>query len=168
MQRAFEGDLMESSEMRVRRAGPEDVEAIAGLSATLFREAAGRREPGVNPDWPEARGRGYFAGLVAGDGSVCLLAEAGGEVVGYLAARAREGTNLRPAKTAELESMYVREEYRNSGVGARLAEEFFVWAKLRGAERASVTAYADNGGAIRFYERWGFRPRSVSLDKDIG
>ncbi len=54
------------------------------------------------------------------------------------------------------------------GVGERLVGEFLAWARERGAERASVTAYADNGCAIRFYERYGFRPRSVSLERRIG
>jgi len=36
---------------------------------------------------------------------------------------------------------------------------------VEGAERATVTAHAANGRAIRFYERCGFRPRSVSLER---
>lgn len=34
--------------------------------------------------------------------------------------------------------------------------------------RASVTAYAANGGAVRFYEREGFSPRNLSLERDLG
>ncbi len=64
--------------------------------------------------------------------------------------------------------MYVLEGYRGQGVGARLVDEFLGWAWSRGAERASVVvAYAANERAIRFYQRAGFRPKSVSLERGI-
>ena len=96
-----------------------------------------------------------------------MLAEFAGRTVGYLAARVGEGTTLRPVRVAELESMYIREEYRDMGVDARLVDAFLGWAGLRGAERASVVAYAANKRAIRFYQRSGFRPRSVSLEREL-
>jgi len=66
-----------------------------------------------------------------------------------------------------LESICVRENQRSSGVGTKLVEEFIGWAGSQGAGRVSVTAYAANERAIRFYERFGFRPRSVSLERGI-
>ncbi len=154
-------------ELRLRRAEAEDVMDIVGLSSALFREDAGRRDPCTNLNWPREEGQEYFAGLVARAGSLCLLAEVGGEVVGYLAGRVEEGTALRPWRVAELESMYVRGGYRNQGVGARLVGGFLGWVGSRGAERASVTAYATNERAIRFYQRAGFRPRRVSLEREM-
>jgi hypothetical protein len=41
-----------------------------------------------------------------------------------------------------------------------------VWAAEKGAQRATVTAYAANDGARRFYARHGFAVRSVTLDLD--
>jgi ribosomal protein S18 acetylase RimI-like enzyme len=155
------------TEVRVRRAGTGDVAEIVELSTALFREDAGRKDPFTNLGWPEEEGLAYFAGLVSGAGSVCLLAELEGRTVGYLAGRVGEGTTLRPVRVAELESMYVREGYRDLGVGARLVDGFLGWAGSRGAERASVVAYAANERAIRFYRRWGFRPRSVSLEREL-
>ena len=158
---------MSGMELRLRRAEVEGVSDIVRLSSALFREDAGRRDPRANLNWPREEGQEYFAGLVASTGSLCLLAEVGGEVVGYLAGRVEEETTLRPWRVAELESMYVQGEYRSRGVGARLVGGFLEWAGLQGAERASVTAYATNGRAIRFYERAGFRPRRVSLEREI-
>ncbi len=74
-------------ELQLRRAEKEDVMEIVRLSAALFREDAGRRDPRANLNWPREEGQEYFAGLVASTGSLCLLAEVGGEVVGYLAGR---------------------------------------------------------------------------------
>lgn len=140
---------------------------VVGLSAALFREDAGRMDPSMNLDWPAEEGRGYFAGLIGDDRCLCLVAERDGEAVGYLAGRLRDADTLRPVGKAELESMYVREGSRNSGVGARLVEGFLEWSGERGAERASVTAYAANGRAIRSYERLGFAARSLFLERRI-
>lgn len=159
---------MPGTEVWVRRAGADDVADIVELSSALFREDAGQRDPFVNLNWPEEEGWEYFADLVTGDRSLCLLAEFAGEAVGYLAGRVGKRTALRPVKVAELESMYVWEGHRGRGVGARLVDEFLRWAESRGAERVSVVAYAANERAVHFYQRSGFRPKSVSLERAIG
>ena len=43
---------------------------------------------------------------------------------------------------------------------------FLAWAADNGAQRATVTAYAANEGAQRFYARHGFALKSVILDLD--
>jgi GNAT superfamily N-acetyltransferase len=153
---------------RIRRARVEDVVVIVELSSALFREDAGQRDPFMNLNWPRGEGREYFAGLVACDRSLCLLAEFAGVTAGYLVGHSQEETTLMLVKAAELESMYVRERYRGRGVGAALIGEFLGWARARGAQLASVTAYAANEGAIRLYKREGFRPKSLSLETSIG
>ncbi len=70
---------------------------------------------------------------------------------------------MRPVKAATLISVYVRPARRSSGAGARLVEAFVRWAGEQGAEHAEVTAYEANADAIRFYERSGFAPQSVTL-----
>ncbi len=121
-------------------------------------------DPAMNPTWPKEYGRRYFAGIVGRENGVCLLAEVSGGAVGYVAGYVREGDPSRPVVVARLESMYVRDAARDRGVGTKLALRFLGWAGSRGAERASGNAYASNGRAICFYERMGFRPRSLSME----
>lgn len=153
--------------MRVRRAEVGDTAKVVEMSGALFREDAGEGDSCTNLDWPEEEGREYFSGLIADEDNVCLLAEYGGKAVGYLAGRMKAGDTLRPVKLAELESMYVWGERRGRGTGASLVGEFLRWAGEKGAERSSVTAYAANERAIRFYESLGFRPLSLSLEKEV-
>jgi GNAT superfamily N-acetyltransferase len=161
---------MTDTEVRIRTAGPEDVPGIVGLSDALFWEDAGSRDPTMNLEWAAQEGRGYFADLLADDTAACWLAEhvPSGDAVGYLASRLGEANSLRAVRVATLESMYVRGEFRGRGVGSRLVERFLSWARERGAQRASVTAYAANNGAIRFYEREGFSPKNLTLEQDVG
>jgi GNAT superfamily N-acetyltransferase len=63
----------------------------------------------------------------------------------------------------EFESTYVREGVRGMRVGAKLAGGLLASAEVRGALRGSVTAFASNEHALRFYERRGFQPKSLTL-----
>lgn len=159
---------MPEERVQIERAGREDIEEIVELSAALFREDAGARDPFTNLDWPEEEGYEHFAALVDGEWSLCLLAVSGGRIVGYLAGYLGEKSGLRPVRMAELESMYVVGEYRGRGAGAELVREFLRWAGARSAERVSVTAYAANRRAIGFYERFGFRPKSLTMEMGVG
>ncbi|MEU3715535.1 GNAT family N-acetyltransferase [Streptomyces californicus] len=77
------------------------------------------------------------------DLSFCRVVRSG---AGFLCGRRGETVSLGP--------MYLLEEVRGHGVGGRLMDEFLAWAG--GAPvRLWVTEY--NAGAVRFYERHGFR-----------
>lgn len=155
-------------EFWVREAGVWDLDSVVELNALLFREDSGRRDSFVDQGWPEREGREHFERFLGWDPSLCLVAGVDAEIVGYLAGYVREGSSLRPVKVAELESMYVREEHRGRGAGARLVGEFIGWSRGEGVGLVSVTAHAANERAIRFYERSGFRSLSLSLEMDLG
>jgi len=145
-------------------AGSGDVGALVRLCSALFLEDAGTRDPFTDVGWPGAHGRHHFLSLISRDDAICLLANSGRTPVGYLAGYAKEPTEIRPVRIAELQSMYVDSGSRSRGVGSALVDEFLSWAGDRMAERVSVTAYADNDVAVGFYERLGFRPKSVTLE----
>ena len=152
-------------EVWVRKAETPDIPNLVELNTMLFREDAGHRDACLDQGWPDREGHGYFANFLSCRETLCLLAVGPSEqVFGYLAGYEKEGISLRPVDIVELESMYVREEYRGRGVGERLAREFFSWAESGGAERISVTAYASNERAISFYKKIGFRPKSLTLE----
>ena len=155
---------MTETRLEIRQAGKDDVAQIVELNFGLFQEDAGQRDPFMNLNWPKKEGEDHFSNLVSGANSICLLVECDGEAVGYLVGYVRKKTSLRPVEIAELESMYVKKEFRRRGVGGRLAKEFLEWCKARGVQRVSVTAYAANEAAIAFYERLGFEPKRLSLE----
>jgi ribosomal protein S18 acetylase RimI-like enzyme len=160
-------ELRHGGAVGIRKAEVGDVAIVVELSGALFREDAGSRDPSTNVGWPEEEGHEYFSDLIADENSICLLAEAGREVVGYLAGRMEEGDALRPVRIAELESMYVRRDFRSGGIGGDLANEFFRRAKAGSGERLSVTAHAANERAINFYKSLGFHPVRLSLEMGL-
>jgi GNAT superfamily N-acetyltransferase len=148
----------------VRKAGPTDVDALVQLCAGLFAEDGARHDPAVDADWPARGGRDYFGEAIGGGGTLVVVADVDGSAAGYLVGRMRDPMDARPVRVAVLESMYVLPVRRREGVGAALVGEFRAWAGQQRADRLSVTAYAANAEAIRFYEREGFALRTASLE----
>lgn len=158
---------MAEKDVQIRKATLDDIISIVELNFALFQEDAGQRDPFMNLNWPKEEGQEHFAKLVSGNDSVCLLATTREEVIGYLVGYLWDGGRLRPMKMVELESMYVRPNYRSQGIGRQLVNDFLRWSKQKGAQRVSVTAYAANARAIEFYRGLGFEPKSLSLEMGI-
>jgi GNAT superfamily N-acetyltransferase len=151
----------------IRTAGRRDLDDVVALSVELFAEDAGQYDPHTDLDWPGREGHEYFGGLLTGPTTRCWLAEVDGAVAGSLIGRIKRESTLRRVRVAELESMYVRPEYRSTGVGSALVAEFFEWARGRGAKVAAVTAYAANDRGLEFYGRNGFVAHSVQLETPL-
>ncbi len=149
--------------MVVRRAEHADIGGLVACSSALFAEDAGTRDPGVDVDWPRQHGPRRFAAGMDDPHRLLLVADCDGEVVGHLVGVLGDASEMKPVKVATLLSMYVRPEFRRSRTGGRLVAEFLGWAREKGAEAAEVTAYSSNADALRFYERNGFAPQSVTL-----
>jgi GNAT superfamily N-acetyltransferase len=153
--------------MKIRAAGRADLDSVVELSVDLFAEDAGQRDPYTDLDWPKREGHEYFARIISDTITDCLLAEVDGVIAGSLIARIKRESSLRPVRVAELESMFVRPEYRSQGVGAALVAEFFGWARKQRAERTAVTAFAGNDRAVQFYARLGFEPKSLTFERPL-
>ncbi len=84
------------------------------------------------------------------------IAEADGEVVGYV----KLGPSSLPIETTasaiELRQLYVLKEHHGSGLAAALTDWAIAEARQQGAEELCLTVYTDNHRARRFYERYGF------------
>jgi ribosomal protein S18 acetylase RimI-like enzyme len=154
-------------QVMIRPAQEEDIAILAELNRVLFREDSGQRDPWVDQSWPDQHGTKHFAELVAGEKGVCLLAELGDEVVGYLAGYTWGPSDWRPVRMAELESMFILEQFRGQQVGSVLVEGFLAWCRKRDVQRVSVTAYATNEGALAFYRSLGFVPKNLTLEIEI-
>ena len=97
------------------------------------------------------------------DAGRVLVATSDGEVVGHL-----QLTGTGDARQAEIKNMAVREALQGRGVGRRLVQAAVDLAAAEGVRvilvaTATATATADIGN-LRFYQRQGFRMRSVERD----
>lgn len=97
-------------------------------------------------------------------GSSCLLvAEVGGDIVGFLAATVREAPPF-PAfvqrQTVYVEMVAVSESIRGRGIGSYMMQRTIDWARSQGIGELELNVFDFNDRAIRFYERLGMKSKS--------
>ena len=147
----------------VNTATHDDISSLVASVAALFREDAGRHDSLMDLGWPAREGAAYYSALVNDEACLVTLARDGGHVAGHLIGKLSGPGPMLTGRIAVLESMRVAPGSRRAGVGSLLVRHFLTWARDRGAQQASVTAYAANDAAQRLYARHGFEPASITL-----
>ena len=84
----------------------------------------------------------------------CLLAESGGEVIGYTT-YTLDFSTWRGAAYMYLDCLFVAEEHRGGGWGRRLLDAVIAAAVHAGATEVQWQTPDWNSDAIRFYDRTG-------------
>jgi len=85
-----------------------------------------------------------------------LVAEANGEIVGYLLYHFGYDTDL-AVRIAHVVDLYVRPDWRRQGVGQALMERAREICAKAGGRRLFWSVYSSNRSAFKFYERLGAR-----------
>ena len=102
--------------------------------------------------------REALPGEYAPPGGVLLIARDGEAPAGCVALRRLD------AGTGEMKRMYVREAYRGSGLGRRLAAEVIAEARKRKYARVVLDTLPKLAPAIALYRDLGFRETGPYLD----
>jgi GNAT superfamily N-acetyltransferase len=104
--------------------------------------------------------------LQQGDDLVCVLAEAGGATVGMawmvVFERVPDPHDVN-RRTADVQSVWVAEQLRNGGVGARMIDALTAEADRRGIPRVQVHS---GHRAVQFYLRNGFAHSEQLLQRE--
>ena len=109
--------------------------------------------------------RAQYQDWLSREGYTLLVAERGGELIGYAMVSLNEGAATWDLgdQTAEIETLSVLESERGRGVGRALTEAAADVATDAGARAVAVGVAHTNADAIRFYEREGFEPFYVLM-----
>jgi len=93
------------------------------------------------------------------DAGRVLVAVSGGEVIGHL-----QLTGTGDPRQAEIKNMAVLEARQGQGVGRRLIQAAVTIAAAEAITTLLVATAAADIGNLRFYQRQGFRMRSIERD----
>lgn len=152
----------------LRLVEQSDVEDLVDLIGRLFADDAGVHDPYADVTWPRRQGQAHYEALVDDRKWLLLLAAQDRRPVGCLVGVLSEPTpTRREVRYGELQSIYVRPDARDGGVGTMLTERFFRWAEDEGCVRTFVSSYWANDGAKRFYRRHGFADQSLTLVRAV-
>ena len=143
--------------MLIRQAVKDDVAAICRLQERWFEEGS---VYGFTPGDAEQ--------VEAALGTYFLVAERGGEVIGFIsgAAHVSEGMAVVAAGEGylEIDNLYVEPEFRGRGVGGELVDRLLAQARENGLAHAVLySAAKEIHGVLKFYERHKFRSWYVQM-----
>lgn len=157
------------------RAGVEAVDRLEPLWLELHRHhrAVGGQALGPYVDdatsWRERRA--LYVGFLAKGGFACL-AERGGELVGYAMVAVMSVSETQMPDTwqtgeriAEIETLSVAPDARGTGIGTALLDHVDEELRSAAIDDVLVGAFVSNTDAIRLYERRGFRPAWMYLQR---
>lgn len=142
----------------VRQALPGDARAVVSVLNSVILE--GRHTALTNP-FTEAEERTFIEGLCGR--SALFVAWVDEAAVGIQSlepdASARYTDSMRHVATV---GTWIRAGLRGRGVGRRLAEASFAFARSHGYEKIAIQVLADNERALRFYGALGFERIGVA------
>lgn len=157
-------------EVTIEKATSDNLKEIQELNLALFEKEQKEYDPTFNLDWTFGKsGTKYFKESIEDKDACALVAKADGQVVGYLIGwiKKKMGSYRTIKKQAELENMFVFEEFRSQKIGKKLTEQFFKWTKDKSVDNVCVTASAENNKAIEFYRRVGFKDYDHTLEINL-
>lgn len=154
--------------IKIRKAAINDLEDIQRLNQLLFIKEQREYDEKYNINWPyENDGIEYFSKELADSDRIVFLARDDNKAIGYLAASSEQSSKyINNMKIAELDNMFVLDDYRGKGIGTQLVKNFKNWAKEISAERLIVTASFGNQSGIDFYHKHGFEDFDIGLKID--
>ena len=152
----------------IRRAKQRDIETIQEFGSKLLNYERNNFDSSLDSDWAfsdEAK----IKYLDAIQNKYVSIAEADGRPIGFLIGSIIEPktSDARQIKQAYLQNLYVDEDFRKTGIGKDLVENFKEYCRNEGVKRLNVSVLAANEVAVNFYNIVGFKPRSLNLSQEL-
>jgi len=155
--------------LKIRRAASSDVERIVELGL-LLQEHAEKSNPLI---WRiTEEGKKLIKQKVETDltdsNVLVLLAEAHGEVIGYVRGEVTSRSDHVPRIVGQVSLMYVIKQFRRKGVGRRLMEELCKFFNSNKAKNLTVRYIIGNKEAEGFWGKLGFESIIMTSSTHLG
>ena len=157
--------------MRIVKGGIERIDDLQPLWESLHEHHATvaphmeQLGPVRHPSESWAMRRELYEDWLAEPDAFVLLAEVDGQPIGYALVHLRgpEETWQTGDRIGVLETLAVLPDERGRGVGSALFERIYAELRDLGVSELEVAVISKNAAALRFYERHGLLPFTVSF-----
>jgi len=143
----------------IRRAGPDDAEAISAIAAETFSETFAHLYPpeDLSAFLASAYGVEKTRRDLADPEKALWIVEADGRAVGHAMAGPCHlpHPDVTPA-CGELMRLYLLKAWQGGGTGSRLMAEALDWLQRDGPRTLWIGVWSENHGAQALYSRMGF------------
>lgn len=154
-------------EIEIRLAREDDIPAIDRLLYQVHKVHSDAR-----PDLFKAGAKKYtdeeLKKIIADSRTPVFVAEKEGSVVGYAFCICRQyinNNNMTDVKTLYIDDLCVDETVRGCHIGKTLYHYVIDYAKEQGFYNVTLNVWADNVGAVKFYEKIGLKIQKIGMEK---
>jgi ribosomal protein S18 acetylase RimI-like enzyme len=141
-----------------------DVDAIADLWVQL---AADQLDHGSHLKPAANRQRIRDSLLRHAIAGTLIVAQQDDTVLGFATCSVESGGYEQDIRRGVIENLYVVPERRDKGLGAQLLKRAESVLDERDCDMASLEVMANNQAARRFYDRQGYTPHRVELEREL-
>lgn len=153
-------------EIEIRKADITYLKDIQNLNNQLFELEYNNFDPALKVGWTfEKDGERYFNNML--NNEIVYIALDKNKVVGYLAGSINIQGSYVTKSLAEVDNMFVLEQYRKDGIGTKLINTFKEYCSKNKIQELKVTASAKNKNAINFYRKNGFNEFEITLKQKV-
>lgn len=139
----------------LEKATSKDLEYIQKLNRKLFVREFEKYNKLLNIEWTFGeKGTKYFKELI--QNNFVYVAKINNNIIGYLAGSVNNVNECFTEKFAEIENMYIENQYRRLKIGSKLIIKFKEWCKENKIEYIKVSAWSQNIEVINFYQNNNF------------
>ncbi len=159
----------QADDMNIRRATPDDADALARVHVDSWRSAY----RGLVPDSHlerlnyEMRAKGFRESIASGAEETYLVEQAG-DLIGFLTLGGCRDADVDVAMTGEIWGIYLAPQHWRRGVGRQLCHEAEKMLISRNYRQVVLWVFEGNVAARRFYEAMGFEVDGASKTLNRG
>ncbi|HME19638.1 MAG TPA: GNAT family N-acetyltransferase [Nitrososphaerales archaeon] len=153
----------------MRPANLSEVERVVSLWKEFMNDPSAIDEPIPAHEENAKKQVQLVEELIREDPRQVLVAEEGGELVGYMLYRRDQKTALEMKhKMSYIYDLYVRPGSRRQGVGGSLLQACLDDLRAAGPHQIRLNVWTRNENAIRLYRKMGFRDHLMVMRADTG
>ncbi|MFA6419497.1 MAG: GNAT family N-acetyltransferase [archaeon] len=155
-------------EVIIRKANENDFASIMEMPVKLAAHLEKTYDPTIKEDWfLGSEAREFYFDFLSDKQKCFFVAEEENKIIGFVTGELIERTEFWYRKIncfASLDEIFIDEEYRSKGIGAKLMTQFKDWCKEQGAERINLEVSTTNVPAILFYHKHAFQDQYLIME----
>lgn len=102
------------------------------------------------------------------DDVALYVANLNDNIIGYIYGYVQNNGDAKKNIVTVLDALYVLEDFRKKGVGAKLVDSFIKWSLDKNAKYIELKVCDQNKDAIELYSKFNFIQKKIIMVKEIG
>ena len=141
-----------------------EISEINNMLTDLIQDERKNYDSNINENYKVEE---FYEKLINNNDKTIFVARDNDIVLGYVYGFIQENGSLYNNKVAQLDALFVKEQYRGNGIARSLTKEFINWAEEKGVAYIELSVCKDNTNAISLYEEEGFSINKICLRKGL-